>query len=316
MIRSTAQRRLTAVGRALIRALAEPRRVARRAYGMPSRWCSALSDMPIAATWPMAGAPRTTISRIAKATSPADLHGYSTRASGRRRWSMRYRTPPSSRNGVRNPLGPAPPTAAPGVPLASSPGGPSSRAAPSGLRMTLAASAEACWSAWAAPATVAAVLISSPAKARKNRRRPMSTGGGALATFGSSAVCSSPGTLDPSASGGWLGLGSLEGSVNLGTSMRDGPSVLDDARHPTSLEPVAALEELELNEEREADHLALEPFDQLDRPVHGTACGEQVVDDQHLLTRRDRIAVDLEGVGSVLERIFDGDRLRRQLAQL
>ena len=80
--------------------------------------------------------------------------------------------PASSRNGVRNPLGPVAPTVAPGVPLASSPGGPSSRAAPSGLRMTLAASAEACWSAWAAPATVAAVLISSPAKARKNRRRP------------------------------------------------------------------------------------------------------------------------------------------------
>ena len=80
--------------------------------------------------------------------------------------------PASSRNGVRNPLGPVAPAAAPGVPLASSPGGPSSRAAPSGLRMTLAASAEACWSAWAAPATVAAVLISSPAKARKNRRRP------------------------------------------------------------------------------------------------------------------------------------------------
>jgi hypothetical protein len=51
MTRSTAQRRLIAVGRASIRALAAPRRVARRAYGRP-RWCSALSVSPIAATCP------------------------------------------------------------------------------------------------------------------------------------------------------------------------------------------------------------------------------------------------------------------------
>ena len=48
----------------------------------------ALSASPMAATWPMAGAPRTTISRIAYAASPADRHGYSTRASGSRRWSI------------------------------------------------------------------------------------------------------------------------------------------------------------------------------------------------------------------------------------
>ena len=42
-----------------------PRRVARRAYGMPLRCCSALIASPMAATWPIAGAPRTIISRIA-----------------------------------------------------------------------------------------------------------------------------------------------------------------------------------------------------------------------------------------------------------
>ena len=71
--------------------------------------------------------------------------------------------PPSSRNGVRKPVGPAASAGRAGVPLASSPGGPSSRAAPSGSRIALAASAEARWRAWAAPATVAAVWISSPA---------------------------------------------------------------------------------------------------------------------------------------------------------
>ena len=65
--------------------------------------------------------------------------------------------------------------------------------------------------------------------------------------------------------------------------MRDGPSVLDDAGDPTSLEPVAALEELELDEEREADDLALEPLDQLDRALDRAAGREQVVDDQDLL---------------------------------
>ena len=67
----------------------EPLSVALRAYGRPSRWFSALIASPIAATWPIAGAPRTTISRMAKATSPADRQAYSTSASGSRRWSIR-----------------------------------------------------------------------------------------------------------------------------------------------------------------------------------------------------------------------------------
>jgi hypothetical protein len=43
----------------------------------------------MAATWPIAGAPRTIISRIANDTSPAERHGYSTSASGSLRWSIR-----------------------------------------------------------------------------------------------------------------------------------------------------------------------------------------------------------------------------------
>ena len=65
--------RLTAVGRDCTRALAPPAQdrppgVRRRRRGIRS----ADSASPIAATWPIAGAPRTTISRIAQATSPAD----------------------------------------------------------------------------------------------------------------------------------------------------------------------------------------------------------------------------------------------------
>jgi len=76
---------LIAVGRALMSALAEPRSVARRAYGKEVRIFSAVIARPIAAAWPIAGAPRMTISRMAKATSPAERQLYSTSASGNRR---------------------------------------------------------------------------------------------------------------------------------------------------------------------------------------------------------------------------------------
>ena len=76
------------------------------------------------------------------------------------------------------------------------------------------------------------------------------------------------------------------GSVNRRASMRRSRSVLDDAGDAPALEPVAALEELELDQEREADDLALEPLDELDRPVDRAAGREQVVDDQDLLAGR------------------------------
>ena len=51
-------------------------------------------------------------------------------------------------------------------------------------------------------------------------------------------------------------------------------------------------------------------------PAHGAAGREQVVDDEDPLAGLDGVAVDLEGVGAVLERVLDGQRLGRQLAQL
>src|SRR4051794_22762927 len=159
-----------AVGRALMSAFAPPRNVARRAYGMLSRMFSADIAMAIAATWPIAGAPRTIISRIAYDASPADLQGYSSRTSGSFRWSMMYRIRPSSRNGVRKPVG--------SVDVTGSGSGAAGARSP-GSRIALAASAEARWSAWAAPAAIAAVWMTSLAKARKNRRRPRSAPGGA-----------------------------------------------------------------------------------------------------------------------------------------
>src|SRR3954467_12628196 len=93
-------------------------------------------------------------------------------------------------------------------------------------------------------------------------------------------------------------------------------SVLNDGRDAAAIEPVAPLEEVELDEKGEPDDVALEPLDQLDRALDGAAGREEVVDDQDLLARLDRIAVDLEGVRAVLEGVLDRDRLGRQLAEL
>ena len=53
-----------------------------------------------------------------------------------------------------------------------------------------------------------------------------------------------------------------------------------------------------------------------DRRRRGAAGGEHVVDDQHPLARRDRVAVDLEQVGAVLELVLLALDLPRQLARL
>src|SRR6476660_7820688 len=83
-----------------------------------------------------------------------------------------------------------------------------------------------------------------------------------------------------------------------------GSSVLDDAGDSPPLEPVAALQEVELDKERKPDDVALEALDELDRAVDGAAGREEVVDDEDLLPCLDRVAVDLEGVRAVLERVF------------
>src|SRR5438093_4422089 len=180
------------------------------------------------------------------------------------------RNPGLSRKAARKPVGGA------GSAAAAAAAAPA--AADAGSRIALAASADACWRACAAPITPAAPWSRSPANCRKKRRLPRSAASG-------------------SASG-----------VDTGAS-----SVLDDAGDSPSIEALPTLEELELDEERETDDLALEPLDELDRPLHGPARRQQVVDDQHLLARLDRVAVDLERVRAVLERVLDRDGLGRQL---
>src|SRR5664280_410232 len=296
-IRSIALRTGAAVGAAFRRAFAVPKRIARRACGDATSERPAVRASPHAATWPSSGAPRTTDSRIACATSAPETQATSTSSSGRRRWSSRTTCSGSRRKGLRNPVNRSV------VAAALAPTG--AIAVSADPRSALAISAEPSRSAPAAPMTVAAVFIASAAKDRKNCRRP-------------SRRASSGST--PTASGA-----TVTGAVSLGagrrSSVKDPPpprsdSVGDDRGDRVAGEPVAALEEPELDEEGQSDNLALESLDQLHRPIDGPARCEQIVHDKDLLARLDRVAVDLQGVGSVLERVLDADGLRRQLAKL
>src|SRR3954454_20784768 len=93
-------------------------------------------------------------------------------------------------------------------------------------------------------------------------------------------------------------------------------SVFDDAVGPVSIEALTPLEELELDQEREPNHLCLELAHQVDRSEHRAAGGEQVVHDEDSLPRKDRVLVHFERVRAVLERVLHADRLGGQLAEL
>src|ERR1019366_8428938 len=78
----------------------------------------------------------------------------------------------------------------------------------------------------------------------------------------------------------------------------------------------AALEEVEFDREAEAGDLAAKLTHQLHRRLHGAAGGEQIVDDDHALSRLDRVEMDFEGVGSVLQVVAHAGGLCRQLLRL
>ena len=71
----------------------------------------------------------------------------------------------------------------------------------------------------------------------------------------------------------------------------------------------------QLDEEREPDDDPAEPFDEAGRGRGGAAGRDHVVDDEHPLARVHGVAVDLEEVGAVLERVLLALDLPRQLAR-
>ena len=138
---------------------------------------AAVIASPIAATCPIAGAPRTIISRMAKATSPADRHVVLDERVGevalvdevQDAVVLAERRAEAGRGGAA------------GAPCAPAVRRRGERAAerPPGSRMAPAASAEARCRAWAAPATVAArlddlagELAEEPAPAKVDRVGP------------------------------------------------------------------------------------------------------------------------------------------------
>jgi len=75
----------------------------------------------------------------------------------------------------------------------------------------------------------------------------------------------------------------------------------------------AAVEEGQLDHEPQSDDLACHILHQFHGSGRGAAGGQQIVDDEHALTRRDVIAVDLQAICSVFEIVADAHTFRRQL---
>ena len=78
-------------------------------------------------------------------------------------------------------------------------------------------------------------------------------------------------------------------------------SVLDEGVDLVVLELRASLQELELDQARDAADHAAAAFDERDRRLRRPAGGQDVVDDQDALALLDRVPVELERGRSVLE---------------
>src|SRR5437879_11418526 len=93
--------------------------------------------------------------------------------------------------------------------------------------------------------------------------------------------------------------------------------VIDDQRmQRLLLQLVAAVEEGELDHDRDTDDAAAELVDQAQRRRHRAAGREQIVHGEHALPGLDRILVDRERVAAILELVLDLDGLARELAGL
>src|SRR5262245_10008429 len=263
-------------GAALRIALAAPRNVARRAYGFVAWTRAAVSAIPSAAACPAAGPPSRTPLRIAYVTSAADVAACSVTVRGSARWSTKRIVAPSIRNAVRK-TG----SLSAGGAATVAGGGATACSRRAGSRIAPASSADVRWRAWAAPTIVAAVDAISPANWRKNRRRAMSAppsagpaGEAGPAACPGSAAGPAADVTRPSSEPGSVALvavGSAMVRALTIASLGVGGSVLDDARDAASVEAVAALQEVELDEERQPDDLALEPLHELDRALDRAA---------------------------------------------
>src|SRR3954453_1238486 len=93
-------------------------------------------------------------------------------------------------------------------------------------------------------------------------------------------------------------------------------SVGDQAEDLERLEPGAALEEGQLDDEGAGDDLGAGPLDQVAAGTHGAAGGQDVVDQEDTAAGAERVGVDLEAVVAVFELVVERDRGIRKLARL
>src|SRR5678809_1252351 len=74
------------------------------------------------------------------------------------------------------------------------------------------------------------------------------------------------------------------------------------------LDPLAAAEVVELDDERALDDLGAHLLEQAQRGVRGAAGREQIVDDEDALALGDGVDVDLDLARAVLQRVLVRDR--------
>src|SRR2546423_3590827 len=78
----------------------------------------------------------------------------------------------------------------------------------------------------------------------------------------------------------------------------------------------APVERLELDQKRSSHHVAAELAYQVDSRGDRPARCQKIVDHKHPLTLGDSVAMDLEGVGPVLQLVLSTQRLGRKLPEL
>src|SRR5262245_38946177 len=111
-------------------------------------------------------------------------------------------------------------------------------------------------------------------------------------------------------------LRALEVGDFLWVMVSGGISILDQGVRVDVAEALPAAQEDGLEDERARRDVPADSADELERRVHRAAGREQVVDQEHALPARDRIDVDLDRVGAVLELVALRRGLPRQLARL
>ena len=261
----------------------------------------------MAATWPMAGAPRTIMSRMACGAWAADLAGYSSSDVGQLALVddvqgvavLAERRPEAGRGG-RRPR----PASRRRRSRARTSSGRGSRRRPRPRRAAGPGPRRRPWPRpGTAPRRTAGRSGVDPGPPRSARR-----GRGACVGSSASAPLAAGSTASSSVA--------AAGSVNRACLVRRPAQYLMTlvTRRPSSRS--RPLRNSSSTRKPRPDDLALQPLDQLDRALDRAAGRQQVVDDEDLLAGLDRVAVDLEGVRPVLEGVLDGDRLGRQLAQL